>query len=115
MFSMGDQVILAAALAIHAIAIITAVVAFVGSRRGLYNAALIVCAWVPVCYAVFGGVGTMFDFFNHKDDFYVDMLVFVPLALLVCLAALVSLVRLRQNNRARRMEDFPIASHAPPE
>ena len=103
-FSISDQIILAVALATHAIAIVTAVVAFVGSRRGRYSTALIVCAWVPVCYAILTCVGTVYDFNNDKDDFCVDMLIYVPLGLLVCVVGLANLVRLRENKQRGRLQ-----------
>ena len=107
MFSTADKIIVVLAFALDAIAIITAVVAFVGSRRGHYNSALIVCSLVPVCYSILTSVGTVYDFFNDPDGFWVDILIYVPLALIVSFAGSASLFRLRQNKQSAHPQSIP--------
>ena len=103
---MSDRVIVFIAFGIHAIALITAICALVGSFRGRFSRTLFVCAWVALCYVALVCVGTVFDFFADHEDFEVDAVIFIPVAGLVAFAGYASLVRLRRNRSANAAHEI---------
>jgi hypothetical protein len=49
-------------------------IAFFGSARGHYNLAVICCAWVPICFALYVVAGAVYSALTELGDFDLGVL-----------------------------------------
>jgi hypothetical protein len=87
--------------AINLLGIYAPIHALIGSSGGRYSRATGVFAWICIGWAIETCLGTYWEYFNDPSWFGFDVIILVPWSILIFLAGIVSLQRLRRNKRER--------------
>jgi len=100
--------------AINVLGIYAPIHAIIGTSGGRHSRATGVFAWICIGWAIETWLGMYWEYFNDPYWFESDVIIFVPWSILIFLAGIVSLQRLRRNRRATLDSNKPPVGHSDP-